>query len=942
MENLKKLPDEKNHAPTADEIAENILSAPIEKRKNPPKKPLKKRRKKAEKVDPKTILKTDFHFEKKKKKAAAEKVDPKTILNFDVEIVEEPKIEKKLSPKISKKIEKIKDFFSFSEQKKDFFRAAHRGFFAFAGFLTAIFLIGINFFLGGSARVTAENIENIISTEKSEILFLSGDKISISDSFALFGGEEISTEKGAEISFFDGSVARLFPGAKIKIVAIRPAPILKILNGKMWFLGQKNAKILTKNAEFFVSAASGLFVRGDKKTQISSFRHAIFGKIWSEKNPKKSEIVIPTDRKITLFDGAIPDAHDELRFSKLKKEIHFSNATVDEIAKKNLQNDRRKLLKMKNAIFFENVGRLAADRFLANFIFFPEKKAKRSEKLLKNRRIAFLKEWIFHEKSFGVSPADAADATLDDALFFAEIADPDDQLARKISEIDGEILSRGKKTAAEKIIRADFAILENAIFVGKIKTAEKMATEIEKKWEKISPTPENKKKLDLHREILASALQKNFKKTSGKIFLAMADLDALAVKWESENPALVALEMTQKNFEIIDAFLQKLDFKTAEKLLDFNEKYLKTPPPPNLIAAFSQKKKRQKYFREKFEIFKDYGVIENDRLHAVMKSREEAAKKLEILKKKTAKKGEENPENSPTKIAENEIRKVFSEKGIVVVTLLKNPDGQSVEILDGILPNKNHFSATFFPTEKVLENFKIPAEKIEIKSEIPFGQLLTALEFLRNQKTAGGLEEISQSWNEISQNPLENVDPIAISINKKFLQKQLGKEKMAVALKNITMTDKNTLVARDVRFSEKASSKLSFSYDLEKKIAKNLRLMPENRKIVGEFPLSKIREAAQKEIEKMEFEKEKITEVAGELFRGGIEIDEKNIHFQNEKTILFFGGKFHEKQNVSGVVDATEKIFSVVKSENEILLQNVSFENFAEKMREIDAEKTNG
>lgn len=927
-----------------------------EKRKEP--------QKKREQVDQKTVLEMNQSFsqeEKKEKKKPSEKIDPKSILDFEGDYqadVQEQEAKKKrdLLDFFSKKNntkneiplqslpERAPIQLSFSEKRgedlsSESFSSIGQTLHIVASVLVASFFLGVNFFLGGSAKEEAWVPKNEIRTTKSEIALSSGENFIIRDRTALFGGEEIvAGDEGAEIRFFDGSVARLESEASLKILALRPSPNIEVVSGKVWFFGQEDPKITIQNASFSGRSASFLVESSLEKIRIASFRHSVFGEIWSENNPTKSTVVIPVNQEITLFRSGIPDTHDEIRFSKLKKEIHFAKAKTDDWVIQNLRFDRQELISSVRKIRPQNIKLSRADglfaKMTANFVFFDTKKEMIQEANQENIQKAFWEEYIFGGQSLGILPQDVVDETLEKALFMASMLEPDSRLLQKVSEINSEILSRNTDQKSRLLVsNTGFALLENALSSGNIEASEKIVASINDFWKKSAALPENKKMLDIDREILATLLQKNKNQTSGNLFLAMADLDALAVKWETESPSVIALETATKNFDIIDALLQKADFAAAKKLLEINNRYLEMEPEKNLLAAYSNGQEKQDYLTEKFGIFREKGVMSEESLHAFLKSRSDAEIAIKRLEEEQQRLLERLMNQDSEMTTEEKVREDFSENEIAIVSLIlpQDKDEDWVKIAEGILPNKNTFSAQYLPREKVLKEILISDEDIDIAREVPLASFLLVLENIRNNKTSPVVtlddivDQSGDDWSETLENPLKDVDPVEISVNKHLLQKEVSKNGMSVELRNVVMIDKNTLVVSAVKYSDDGRRTVSFSYDLLSGSVFNIVLDQESRKISQKVMLEDLRQVLQEEQEIIEEEKEFIKKVEWEMRRSGVDIGEEDFSLRDE-TLAFSNGLLGEKI-ISGIIDSNAEVFLFVRDKDGILFQDIPLED---------------
>ena len=858
--------------------------------------------------------------------------------------------EEKKEEKQETRIDDIKNF-----EIKSTFYSLPAFFIGLLIFMIAVFL-GIFQETENLARFSYIEIEKgggiKMQTKSGEILKIeSGRQMVFSDEIIQ------TTKKGANLKFENGSEIRIAANSKIKIEQVSP-PKVFLFSGKIWGNGQKNIFVSLPVAVFELQNSSGEFLREQEKMIVKCFRNNIFGEIWNkEKKEETAKIIVTSGKKITLFEDNIPETIAKLRFSKIKKEIKFSkNEEKDEEeirwVEENLEQDLRAVFVEKNILSLK-IGKQKGDiqkYFQKIFSLFPYKKNQiKKEQYEESRKKIFSN--IFENQDNQVDIKKISSEDLFEILSFDFLVPTNLENFEKLSKVEDEIMFREndsqKKIALKKyFLKNIFNKIEILVNIRKNDILEFYVNRAKEILQEDNTVYSNE--IALFQEILQNIfIEYPFRIEQNFITLiSFCDQKAISLENNENNP--VRLEIAERNLKNINFLLENQRFELAQNFITETEKLLNSYKnfTSEETSIFKELANKKKFTEKKLAIFEDHGVLNSEELHAVMENEEVFKKILE--------KYESIPEESIDNISEiptmkeyteeviveqksylDEIRDLFSEDGIVLISVLgtDNRDNEKIEIVEGILPSHQKFSADFFPKRDLLENILVKEEEIEINELIPRKMFLSTIESIRkkqidNISTLKNIESIADVKTE--NDPILKMSSAMIDVLKKLAIKRASEFGINSEIKNVVITSSTNVHFKEAEFEEQ-KVKLSFDFDVDKETVSKLIILDKNLEVEA-----KNLEELPKNVTKVVLESASLEEAKEELYlvlqKGGVLVDKRNISGKNPEKV-FFQSEKEARFDISGTVNITEKQFLILKVEGEIY-QNISFETFNSFLQE--------
>jgi hypothetical protein len=844
---------------------------------------------------------------------------------------------------------KVKEETDEKEGNKKFKRILHM---FLATIIGCIFLFATVFLEKGSTSEIFGYLPNfIINDGEITITFSSKETFSPSRKQAIFGGETISVQKGnAEIQFADYSLIRMQEGAEITIKKVFPYPIVSHKKGKIWILSQEYIEVEYENAKFFPRGFSGEFFRKDNTIAISAHRHPLFGEIRPEEFAERTNIGIPPQKKITFTIGHLPPTLANLHYSKLKKELRLTSIRGNEWISENILFDL-KWISQKYEQKNTNSAYHEEDSFFENMenilTLYPKKSVQNKIKNKENKEEAFLGEYIFGSKN-EVPVADISSNVLSTALALANIIPQDAKTFPKIKRIISEVKKRNDISNSEiYIAQTLLSTLEDALQNRDERLTSQIMEQIVSHWKNAKETEKNKRMLEIYREIIADVIRKNRDQFTVSFFLQTTILDVLALSWEKEEQIVVSLEIVERNLETVEAFLQRGDFERAKEILSVNRDFLEIRPSAKFSTAYKNILEKQEFLEEKKDIFRERGVISEERLLETIKKKEEAKEVIKRIQKtqqeflQDSSQQEEESEESREDIKSlvEQIQEDFSAEEVVIISMSDiDENTKKVFIREAMLPDGSLFSAEYLPLEKVIRNINIQEEEITITGEMLLKNVVPALHFQRENTST--LEDVAntmqEKWHVTKDDPLKNVDPLIIDVTKRLVVTELTKRDFKVLLRNVTMISDTILRVESVKIAD--IERESFSFYINIKEAVVFDIMTDGLELtVPDSNLKDLRENILKSYQAFmeEVTQKKSLELV--LVASGINIESSDIkktsqgfHFQN--------GTYGD-WNIAGFAEPKNALFLVIVRDGEPLFQNLAFDLLKEEIRKKWAEE---
>lgn len=810
-----------------------------------------------------------------------------------------------------------------------------------------IFLLATTLLIGGSAleKQVIAHINSIEAFGQTKIEISSGDSYFIRGNYPIFGGETISVQNGsAIIRFEEGSIVRLRGNSEIKIHQIYPYPVISMEKGEMWVFGNRTINIAFTRSVFFARSNSARFQKEGDKVTASSYMHPLFAELSPPGSDRKAFFAIPSKRRIVFAENSIPRALPDLHFSKLKKEIHFSDAEQDSWANTNIVEDTRYV-----AGLAEDMKLNAKDRGLGKGIFaniqdtlvlFPDKKKRNLHASAKNRLDTFLSELIVDGKPFTVNAVELSDEGIDQAINTITLVEPNNHIITTSEDLYAEAKKRNLGGDPQRIIAQNsLSLFEDALNKNDAALAESILENMVKEWGTAKRSEENKIMLEMYREIIADLFRKNLNIITPAILHASTRLDTIAIGWGKKQMAVITtLEIIEKNLVTADTFLEKSKLEMAKNLLDINDVLLNMRPTNELNASYESLRNRQEYLREKYGIFKTQGWISKAELYELLRKREDAKRILSYMQEEERKLLEMNmvqPEKIPLA---DQIHEDFLQNKLLIVSMIgaEDEEAQVVEIVEAKLPDGQTFSGEYLPEFKVIRNVKLEGEEAnnEIDNELKIGKLISTIEALRVSQ----INSIGEDLRELRTNPLPKLeedpvakmDPIVIEVTKRLAHATLIQKGFQVLLKDVLITSQTMLRIRNVGFEPTAKHTLEFDYNNETKQVSNIVLHPENVTVYADS-LDTLSDQAMAALEEYQnrINLQEITEFA--LNNAGMTIAPRNIRY-TPTGVHFQNAEYHD-WIIAGLADAERRVYIDITKGGKSFLKNVPFDSLGGILR---------
>ncbi len=802
-------------------------------------------------------------------------------------------------------------------------------------------LLATTLLIGGSQleKKTLAHINDIEAFGETRIEISSGEGYFIKGEYPIFGGETITIGNGnAIIDFAEGSQIRLNEKSKIKIHQVFPNPVISLYEGEIWAYGNRALRVLGEQSVFYVRSNSARFNKiGDKMT-ASSYLHPLFVELTPPGTNRAAAFAIPSKKRIVFAEQSIPRALPNLHFSKLKKEIHFSDAEQDAWSNKNVVEDGRYIAKLAEDLKLDTKNHTLGKGIVASIqdiaVVFPDKKRRNLHASADNKFDVYLSELITDGKPFSVQSVELPDDAIDQAIATTNLIEPNKNLVFTGEELRSEARKRNLNGNAERIIAQNvLAFLEDALEKKDAALAESILTTMVTDWGTAKKTEENKIMLEMYREIIADLFRKNIDIVTPAILHASTRLDTIAISWGKQQMAIITtLEVIEKNLLTADIFLEKSKLEMSKNLLDINDVLFRIRPTSDLNSSYESMQNRQEFLREKYGIFKTQGWLSKTELYELLRKRNDARRILGYMQEEERKILEMNQIIAESVPLADQIREEFLQNKLMIISMIGAEDEKAkvVEIVEAKLPDGQTFSGEYLPEFKVIRNVKVEGEVAAgtINNELKLSKLISTIESLRVNNIINSGEDLRELRTnplpKLEEDPVDKMDPIVIEVTKRLAQATLVQKGFQIQLKDVLITAPNMLHMRNVQFDVTNTNTLEFDFDNDSKVISNVYLMPENI-AVSANSLDHVSGRALMALAEYNRQLSLQDQVEFALMSAGLEIASEDIRY-TPAGIHFQNATYHDWV-MSGLANADRQIYIDITKGGKSFLKNTSFES---------------
>lgn len=813
-------------------------------------------------------------------------------------------------------------------------------------FAMAVFLLVITIVLDvKSQEMTRSNLFRINGNGESRFSLYGEDFFPVEKTKVLFGGETIDVESGsAQMEFSDGTRVKAETGSQFFLLQLEPYPIFILEKGEIWFFGLGESQFLAGGVRLFPRGASGILRLENGKLFAAAYRQPITMEIPTQE--KNVSVIIPNQKRVSFVPKNIPDTLGDIRFSKIKKEILFSNQTISEQVKSNISSDERWMDKNYSALVFQNTKETKNNfsGLLTLFSLYPEKQLDNEVTLEEKTKREVFRAFILGKKENALNTHDLSDENITFLLLtFPQVP------AKKISIPEfKKILEEAEKRATIDpylIAQSLFSVFKNVLSSQDIPSSEQILSKVSLLWNDKKNTPENERLLDMYRENITSSIEQNISQITGKIFSQIANLDDLALAWENGEKDVITLEVVERNIETINAFLYKEEFDNAEMVLKKNDELLKTKPSTYLLGKFRDTKERNTMMWQKYSIFAEKGVLSDKKLKLAIKKQAEQKQTVEKIYNaqefflhsadtQDVSSAGEMQINTSSKGREEKTKADFAEIGITVLSMnTKEKNGKPfVEISRAITSSGLILRAEYFPESQVVQKVETSKKGVEIQGEINLRYLsaaLTSLQKNHGDDLASLKKNAAKTWAINEDDSLKDIPPQVIDITKRLALAELEKREWNATLRDITMIAENTVRITEIIIPELKGQKLSFTLSVDTKAVRDAELLPAKKK-VNATNIDELLKKALVVYTTYNKDKHDKQETKAMLERVRIDTETQGVIKKNSSGVNFQGMKY-EGMNISGVADVDTKQFLVFLIDGKSLGKNIPFSEFQEK-----------
>lgn len=805
-----------------------------------------------------------------------------------------------------------------------------------AALCVGIFLMGLTLFVGGSEQEIYADLLTALHTDgKSRIGLHTQDKFFVKGKQPLFGGELIEAIEGdTEIQFAEGSRLNLREGSKLQIDQLYPHPAVRLHEGEMWVMGNRHLEVRFEKARFDTRSVSALFQKADQKVTASSFRHPLFGELWAKDDTKHVFFAVPREKRVVFYENLIPPTIADLHFSKLKKEIHFSEAVKSDWVTKNLVEDNaviaeriEKYRSGKKAGFF---GESFVSHLRSPLMLFPAKKEKIAAEVLAGDQAEFLANLVGDSNALSMPPAEMNTEMLDTAMVISNMLPPTKPLLESAELLAAEAKQRELNGQPDRVIAHNLlSLFEDALSSNNPQMVEAILEKMSLRWTKQKKSPENRALLEMHREVVADLSRKYLGLITPEILKATARLDQIAITWDNKQMAVITtLEVAEKNLATADTFLEKSKLDMAKILLDVNDTLLKINPTTELISALESLTNRQGFLKEKYTVFKAYGWMSKEELFSLIAKRQNAEKIILYVQDEKRRLAMQDAPEAIEKPLSEVVRESFSTNKIQIISMIgaDTKEAKSIDIIEARLPDGEIFSGEYLPDFEVIRNVKLDDGR-EIKNDVKLAQLMTTIEALRENRYYTSGEDLRQLRTnpipELEKDPLEKMDTLDIEVTKLLAQANLAEKGFLVSLKDIAILSPKTVRLKNVSFEEIKGHSLEFSFNLDTRQVTEAVMLPENIAVKA-ASLDSLIEASGEALVEFEVNLERIGQVKWVLINAGCAVAENEVRF-TPSGIHFENAIFHDWK-LSGLADPEAQTFLMILKSGKPFLKNIPFE----------------
>jgi hypothetical protein len=724
---------------------------------------------------------------------------------------------------------------------------------SFAALIAAIGVIAA-FFFGSSHEDTLGSITSqITGSNQVTVINELGVAGNAQNVRGLFGGETIKTSQNGEavIHLFNNSELRLAKNTELILVNSEKEPIIELISGKIWIFSNTPITVKVPRGNYLVNNASASFTSQGGNLEIASFRHNIQSKVYTKNAELIREFLLPVGIKIAYPSAKLQPSLAKLRYSKFRKELAFSKASMTDWEEAHLQNDKDLLLKLEEDRFqrlysYQGPSELSSltDKTLDLLSFLKNNPSPTTAK--KSQLLGSINSPSVNiEGSF--SDADYLEALQEIRLL--PVNQESTIIRHKLEDL--WLKSTNDQTSTLKsITEISLTELEKLIAANKEDLITKETARLMNNWRQLESQKHNGVLLNdiLSQKLVVFNLANHYPaKVTTEVLNLLDLLSDLALSQEEEkNHSLLRLEIAQTNLELTDHFIENHRYHLAKKVIEQTNERLKMEKVPEIYAIRDEIMSKKELVNMRIVFFEETGSLSEEEFHQFLEDQENSQKILNELEAMQAENLAESQKNLVVKNSEElneEVRDNFTTAELVLVSFDFQENSTNKFIIHrGILESGEGFSGVYNLDNNAL-------------SEIEFdnGETLTGGVFLTelNSIAASFTESNSSTDNspDSSQQQEVQIDPNLKGLLKELAIRKLTENDITISQRNIEVVSRGQVLITNAQLPG-VSEPISFTLNLDTLDCTNIA--PENYQIptcsLADLPTESATAIAAKEI----------------------------------------------------------------------------------------------
>lgn len=806
----------------------------------------------------------------------------------------------------------------------------------FGGVFLAMSIFFSNLSIEAKDEITLERvvIHGTVETSSER-----GEEMLLTKDSRIFTGDTLRVLQGeAEIYLENDTVLRLQEGSSIYLKSLEGVPEISVLSGTVWAFSLEKTLLLSEGATFSLQQNAVLLNKDGPTVQAAAYRHPVEA-VFDVEGGGNISFLLPSQKEIQYADTGLPSVLASLRYSKLTKELRMRNIQENAWANANAAKDKQHLQSvLKQMEESKSYASLDRSALMGQMVFFEDKRVEGSARRAAEEPDALIHDIVFAHDFSLLEEVAFSEAELNRLVNIALAAEVNQETIVLFQTLDKNF---PHFTEGNAYARALLALVEQSMKAEKSTFHESLLL-LTGHWNKRIANPENTGLLTATRENLLSLYKAHPATVDQESLRAVEALNTLLFSTEKDTRGIALLETIQQHLGLIRVVLEDGSLDMAKELFEMNEGYFQEDIPYNLSALSASLQGQSKELEERYAIYRQHGRVSPEEYANLLQEREKTLQNIALLKESSERSietPEEHPEEQVEKNREEELYNHFAAEEIILLSFLDEGGEAGITIQDAILPSGQHFQAKYSLEEKIISDIQLQGEGARVIAEdIPLSSFAVLVERLKLQSLQEEREgsflgiNTDDSWKTIEKDPLDEVDPLVIDVNKRFAKLSLEAYGFTTTVSDMTAVSGEEIFVEHIGgIPDHEKLELSLIFHVSKKSIRDVLLTNQNVVVEAES-LGELSDAAKAAYEVYQEEEAKLRELKIIFSSMGIETEEDSIRIAENQ--IFFQNVRFQNTVLHGTVDGAQKTFLSVFVDNEEILSSVSYQDFPTALQE--------